>query len=108
MNIDIFAVYASQNLVTGVASAAALLGPGSVVRLWNNSTFNVFVRIGAPGVTATDLVDVGIPPNGVEMFRIAPMMVNAAIQPNTSGLWYIAAISPGGAGNLNVQTGEGI
>lgn len=106
MNVDIFQAYSSQNLVTGAASKAAVLPAyGATLRLFNNSSFPVFVRFGAVGAVALDS-DIGIPAGGVEKFSVAQLGPPAMVQ-NPSGVWYIAAISPGGAGSLNIQTGAG-
>lgn len=106
MNVDIFQAYSSQNLATSAASAAALVPSyGATLRLFNNSSFPVFVRCGGIGVVATD-ADIGIPAGGVEKFSVAQLAPPGSF-PNQSGVWYIAAISPGGAGILNIQTGAG-
>lgn len=104
MKIDPFLPFACKTLTTGAASASVELGVGATVRVFNNSTFPVFVRFGDAGAVAT-ADDTGIPPNGVEYFSVA---WNPQAQvPNPSAVVYIAAISPGGAGSLNIATGDG-
>lgn len=104
MKIDAFIPFACKTLTTGAASAAVSLDVGATVRVFNNSTFPVFLRFGDSAVVAT-ADDTGIPPNGVEFFSVVP---NAQAQvPNPSAVVYIAAISPGGAGSLNIATGDG-
>jgi hypothetical protein len=105
-DLTIFTPYASTAVATGLASVTtALPGVGSVVRLFNNSTFPVFVKFGTSAVVAT-ASDVGIPAGGVESFNVAPNAhaMGGAWIPNKQ---FVAAISPGGVGSLTITTGEG-
>ena len=94
-----FIPYASQALVTGAASAAVALGKGDTVRLFNNSTFPVFVRLGGPAVVAV-AGDTGIPPNGVQYLSASPCRFaqdnQITYEATAYGPTFIAAISPGG------------
>lgn len=100
-----FSPATSQNLVTGAASASvALAANGPVVRVFNAGSTVCYIAFGDSTVVAADLTSIGIPPNGVETFQLPP----ANLRQGSASPWYIAAISPGGAGNLNFQTGEGL
>ena len=107
--LTIFTPYASTALVTGAASANVQLpGRGSTVRLFNNSTFPVFIRFGADNTVTATANDVGMPAGGVESFSVAPNQFAMGIGlPANQTTPFIAAISPGGAGSLTITTGEG-
>lgn len=106
-DLTIFTPYASTAFATGVASANVVLpGAGSIVRLFNNSTFPVFIRFGADSTVTATANDVGLPAGSVESFSVAPnqFAMGGAFMQNRQ---FVAAISPGGVGSLTVTTGEG-
>jgi hypothetical protein len=108
-DINIFCPYGSTAIATGAASVNVQLpGSGSVVRLFNNSTFPVFIRFGADSTVTASSSDVGIPAGGVESFSVAPNPKAMGIGiPANQAQPFIAAISPGGVGSLTITTGEG-
>jgi hypothetical protein len=91
-----------------VSANVQLPGSGSIVRLFNNSTFPVFIRFGADNTVTATANDVGLPAGGVESFSVAPNPKAMGIgMPANMNQPFIAAISPGGAGSLTITTGEG-
>lgn len=106
MRIDCFIPYGSQAITTGAASVTTALTRGTVVRVFNAGAFPVFLRFGDASAVAV-AGDCGLATNGVESFSVAPDTYQQAGNMGGQGPTYIAVISPGGAGSVNVTTGEG-
>lgn len=103
MRIDVFIPYASANLVTGAATASQVLTTGTCVRVVNTGAVTVFLAFGGASVVAT-ANSMALLAGATEIFGVGPDPIAS-----TAGLspTFIAAISPAGAGSINIATGEG-
>lgn len=94
--IQPFAPLGSTSVVapSGSTGRTRLTG-GSAVRICNSGTVSVFIKFGNSGVVATTS-DMEIPAGVVEIFLLPPSAE------------FIAYITAGAAGALNMTTGEGV